>query len=204
MTVSISSKAVFGKSLNKSFAALAFVSALAAASLPAEAGPISGTYVLSPAQIDTGFSVKVLGGGPVTGAFKKVSGKMILDQSRPEKSRVTVTVDLRSVQTGNDRVTGFLKSSAMFDVEKYPLATFQSTRVQITGTHTADVEGILTMRGQKKRTNFSVKITGTKSDGHVGFEVSGGFQRSLYGMEAGMPIYADRVNLTISGSGRRG
>gem|GEM_PF-355589 len=186
------------------FAALAYALALAGTSLPAAAGPLSGTYTLTPAQVDTGFSVKVLGGGPVTGEFKTVSGKMILDQSRPEKSRVTVTVDLRSVQTGNDRVTGFLKSSAMFDVEKYPLATFQSTRVQITGSNTANVEGVLTMRGQKKRTSLSVTITDIKTNGRVGFEVSGGFLRSFYGMQAGMPIYADKVNLRIKGTGRRG
>jgi len=185
------------------FVAFAGLLAVAAAPLPAHAGPLSGTYTLSPAQLDTGFSVKVLGGRAVTGEFKTVSGKMILDQTRPERSRVNVKVDLTSVHTNNDKVTGFLKSAAMFDVANHPVATFQSTRVRMTGDYSADVEGVLTLRGQTKRTKLSVKLTSKKANGHVGFEVSGGFFRSFYGMKAGQPLYADKVNLKISGTGRR-
>jgi polyisoprenoid-binding protein YceI len=187
-----------------SLAAFAGLLAITATPLPATAGPLSGSYTLSPAHIDTGFSVKVLGGSPVTGQFRTVSGKMTLDQSRPEKSRVSVKVDLRTVHTSNDKVTGFLKSAAMFDVANHPVATFQSTRVRMTGDYSADVEGVLTLRGQSKRTKLTVKLTGTKANGQVGFEVSGGFFRSFYGMKAGQPIYADKVNLKISGTGRRG
>lgn len=187
--------------LLKAFAGLSMLLTLA---LPAAAGPISGTYTLSPSNIDTGFSVRVLGGRPVKGEFGKVSGKMILDQNRPDKSRVNVTIDLSSVQTNNDKVTGFLKSSAMFDVAKYPVAKFQSTRIRITGKYSAEVEGVLSLRGKTQRTKLDVTITGNKGKGRVGFEVSGGFFRSLYGMDAGLPIYADKVNIKISGSGRRG
>lgn len=172
-------------------------------SLPAAAGSISGTYTLTPANIDTGFSVRVLGGRPVQGEFSKVSGKMVLDQNRPEKSRVNVTIDLSSVKTNNDKVTGFLKSSAMFNVAKYPVAKFQSTRIRITGKYSAEVEGVLSLRGKTKRTKLEVQITGNKGNGRVGFTVSGGFFRSFYGMEAGLPIYADKVNIKISGTGRR-
>lgn len=187
-----------------SLTALAAVCAAAVLPVPAEAGPLTGTYTLSPAHLDTGFSVKVLGGSPVTGKFRTVSGKMILDQNRPEKSRVNVKVDLTSVSTSNDKVTGFLKSAAMFDVANHPIATFRSTRVRMTGDYSADVEGVLTLRGQTKRTRLSVRLTDGKANGQVGFEVTGGFFRSFYGMQAGQPIYADKVNLTISGTGRRG
>lgn len=190
--------------LRNTFAAVFGFLTIAGVPLSATAGPLSGTYTLSPAQVDTGFSVKVLGGKPVTGEFKTVSGKMILDESRPERSQVSVKVDLSSVSTNNDKVTGFLKSAAMFDVANHPVATFQSTRVRMTGQYSADVEGTLTLRGQTKRTKLSVKLTGNKANGHVGFEVSGGFFRSFYGMKAGQPIYADKVNLKISGTGQRG
>lgn len=186
------------------FAAMAGLLAISMTAQPATAGPLSGTYTLSPAQVKTGFSVKVLGGKPVTGAFKTVSGKMTLDQKRPERSRVSVKVDLSSVQTSNEKVTGFLKSAAMFDVANHPVAVFNSTRVRITGERSAEVEGNLTLRGKTMRTKLVVKLTGSKAGGGVGFEVSGGFFRSFYGMKAGQPIYADKVNLTISGTGRRG
>ncbi|MCV0429292.1 MAG: YceI family protein, partial [Roseibium sp.] len=116
----------------------------------------------------------------------------------------SVNVDLRSVETNNPRITGFLKSSAMFDVANHPVAEFQSTRIRITGKYTAEVEGLLALRGQKKRTKLFVKINNKATQGLVTFEVSGGFFRSIYGMEAGLPIYADKVNLKINGTGRRG
>lgn len=192
----------FSRKTARFLAAAACAGGLLSASLPAHAGPLTGTYTLSPSQIETGFSVRVLGRGPVTGAFTNVSGKMILNQNRPEKSRVEVTVDLSSVTTNNNKVTGFLKSSAMFDVAKHPIAKFQSTRVRITGQNTAEVDGVLVMRGKQKRTTLSVTIN-PNSKGRVAFEVSGAFFRSLYGMDAGLPIYADRVNLNIKGTGRR-
>jgi polyisoprenoid-binding protein YceI len=203
MTQTSATSRSFTRPIRKTVATFACLVALASAPLPAFAGTLTGTYMLTPARLATGFSVRVLGGSPVTGEFKTVSGKMTLDQNHPEKSRVVVKVDLTSVHTNNDKVTGFLKSSAMFDVANYPVATFQSTRVQITGQNTADVEGVLNLRGQQKRTKLSVTITDGKANGQVGFEVSGGFFRSLYGMEAGLPIYADKVNLTISGTGSR-
>lgn len=184
--------------------ALAFVSVVVAGFKPAQSSTLSGSYTLSSKHVDTAFSVGVLGRKPVTGAFKKISGKMVLDQNRPEKSRVSVTVDLRSVETSNAKVTGFLKSSAMFDVTNHPKATFQSTRVRITGKNSADVEGVLTLRGKTQRTKLSVNINGASASGRVTFEVLGGFFRSQYGMEAGLPIYADKVKLTITGTGRRG
>jgi len=192
-----------GRRIGTMLAALTGLVAVVAGPLTAAAGPLTGTYMLSPGNIDTGFSVRVLGRGPVTGAFKTVSGKLTLDQDRPERSRVKVTVDLTSVSTGNDKVTGFLKSAAMFDVANHPVATFQSTRVRITGDDTAEVDGVLSLRGQTKRTSLTVKITGTGANGRVGFEVTGGFFRSFYGMQAGVPLYADKVNLTIRGTGRR-
>ncbi|WP_422376844.1 YceI family protein [Roseibium sp.] len=186
------------------FAGLVGLLALSLAVQPVAAGPLTGTYTLSPAQVNTGFSVKVLGGKPVTGAFKSVSGKMVLNQNRPEKSHVSVKVDLGSVQTNNDKVTGFLKSAAMFDVANHPVAVFKSTRVRMTGDRSAEVEGNLTLRGKTMRTKLTVRLTGAKASGGVGFEVTGGFFRSFYGMKAGQPIYADKVNLVISGTGRRG
>lgn len=170
---------------------------------PSLAQSISGTYVLTPTNIDTDFSVRVLGRGPVRGEFSRVSGKMVLDPNRPENSKVSVKVDLRTVQTDNARVTGFLKSSAMFDVANHPVANFQSIRVRMTGKNSAEIEGQLSLRGRKKRTKLLVRVTGTGAKGKVEFEVSGGFFRSLYGMDAGLPVYADKVNLKISGTGRR-
>lgn len=172
-------------------------------SSPSYGEAIFGTYVLKPGNIDTGFSVKVLGRGPVTGQFTRVSGKIVLDRQRPERSKVRVKVDLRTVRTANSKVTGFLKSPAMFDVSNHPVAHFSSTRVRITGKNSAEIEGVLSLRGRMQRTKLQVLISGGSKRGKVAFEVSGAFLRSLYGMNAGLPVYADRVSLRIRGTGQR-
>ncbi|WP_395174098.1 MAG: YceI family protein [Labrenzia sp.] len=164
---------------------------------------LSGRYILPPQAVDTQFSVRVLGGQPVKGRFGTVKGEMVLNAQRPESSRVRVTVDLRSVETNNDRVTGFLKSSAMFNVSEFPTAEFESYSVRLIGETTAQVEGFLTMRGTRQRTSLEVELEPAGNRQTIAIEANGGFFRSLYGMDAGLPIYADKVRLQIKGTGKR-
>lgn len=174
-----------------------------AATHSATADTLSGRYILPPQNFETVFSVRVLGGNPVTGSFGKIMGEMVLNAKRPEASRVRVTVDLRTVQTNNNRMTGFLKSQAMFDVSRYPTAEFESYSVRLTGDRTATVDGYLTLRGAKQRTSIDVELDNTGSKQNIAIRANGSFFRSLYGMEAGLPIYADKVRLQITGTGKR-
>lgn len=193
------------KTLSRLILMVAVVLLTQSTGLPfARADSLNGTYALKAANIQTKFSVRIIGSSPLTGTFKTVGGKMTLDAQRPQNSRVNVVVDLVSVETDNAKVTGFLKSSAMFDVANYPKATFQSTRVRLTGDRSAEVEGMLTLRGLKQRTNLTVSLIDGKRAGEVDFKVDGGFFRSLFGMELGQPIYGDLVRLVITGSARRG
>lgn len=171
---------------------------------PSLAADLSGSYVLAPAAVTARFSVPVMGQEPITGDFRTVKGKLVLDGNRPERSHVAVTVDLSSVETENDKVTDFLKSAAMFNIAQYPEAVFQSTDVRRTGARSAEVDGVLTMRGQRKQTRLTVTLSDGKRPGEVDFKVDGGFFRSLFGMEIGQPIYGDKVTLMISGHAKRG
>jgi len=74
------------------------------------------------------------------GSFKNFSGTVDLVADKPENSRVTVEIDMASVETDTERLTGHLKSADFFDVAKYPKSVFTTTEIKPGGeggaTHT--------------------------------------------------------------------
>ncbi len=103
-------------------------------------------------------------GSKVTGiencSFKKFTGAIDLVEGKPEKSSVTVTIDLSSVVTKVGKLTEHLKSPDFFDVAKYPQATFASSEIKSGGekgaTHT--VTGTLDLHGVRKTVTFPATI----------------------------------------------
>jgi len=166
-------------------------------------GALTGSYSLSTQNLQTSFSIKVLGGSPIEGTFERVTGRVKLDSQRPERSKVEVSVDLTSVTTVNPKLAEFLKGQAMFNVNAHPKAHFESTRIELISSNTADAEGVLRLRGCEKRTSLRVHLADTSQRDLVTFEAQGAFFRSLYGMSVGQPIFGDNVSLKITGTGTR-
>ena len=65
--------------------------------------------------------------GDHKGQFTNFDGTIDYVQGQPQ--RVAFTIDLNSVETDTEKLTGHLKSPDFFDVTKYPRATFASTSV---------------------------------------------------------------------------
>lgn len=98
--------------------------------------------------------------GIENGSFKKFSGSIDLVEEKPEKSRVTVTIDLSSVDAKIGKLTEHLKSPDFFDVAKFPQATFASTEIKAGGEKGAShiVTGTLDLHGIKKTLSFPATI----------------------------------------------
>jgi len=94
------------------------------------------------------------------GSFAKFSGAIDF-LGQPEKSKVSITIDMDSASTDTEGVTKHLKTPDFFDVTKYPQATFESTAITAGGdqgaTHT--VTGNLQLRGVTKSITFPATIT---------------------------------------------
>ncbi len=163
---------------------------------------LSGTYRFKTGDVDLTFSLKKLGGGLVQGRFSDVSGSLVVNGRQPERSKIEVNVRLASVETGSSRMTGFLKSGAMFNVKKYPTARFVSTRVDVASDRQAKVVGLLMLRGQSHPVTMTVDLVGG-SRKKIHLSVKGSFNRSRYGMNLGQPLYANRVRLGIDLVGKR-
>jgi polyisoprenoid-binding protein YceI len=98
------------------------------------------------------------------GGFRNFDGWIEYAGTTP--SRLEFTIDLNSIFTDTEKLTGHLKTADFFDVAKYPTATFTSTSIapaaEGSATSTAGpapthtVTGILDLHGVKKEVSFPV------------------------------------------------
>lgn len=88
------------------------------------------------------------------GKFNSSSGSVTLDTAAKTGS-VDVTIQMASIDFGHDRMNTHAMGADMFDVAKYPVATYKGTISKWNGDAPAEVDGQLTMKGVTK----PVKLT---------------------------------------------
>lgn len=104
------------------------------------------------------------------GQFKAFDGS--IDYAAAQPSRISFDIDLNSVETDTEKLTGHLKSPDFFDVATYPKATFVSTSVTPApagapnGT-THVLKGTLDLHGTKKDIEIPVVAQQTAEGVHT-------------------------------------
>jgi polyisoprenoid-binding protein YceI len=115
------------------------------------------TWTIDPAHSAARFAVRHLTISTVHGEFHNVKGAVIMDDSDITKSTVDVTIDTTTVDTQEPGRDKDLKSPNFFDVEKFPVITFKSTRVEKAGAGKLRVTGDLTLHGVTKSVVLDVE-----------------------------------------------
>jgi polyisoprenoid-binding protein YceI len=133
--------------------------ALAVLALPALGLAEATTWKLDPAHTQSTFTVRHLGITNVRGEFRSTTGTVVIDEQKPENSKVEATIDAKSIHTREDKRDAHLKSADFFDVEKFPTITFKSTKVEKDGDDTYKVTGDLTMHGVTKPVVLETTLT---------------------------------------------
>ena len=113
--------------------------------------------------------------GKHDGGFNKFSGSIDLVNSKPEESSVKVDIETASVFTDADGLTTHLQSGDFFEVNKFPTASFVSTKIvadAAKGANNFTVTGDLELRGVRKSVTFPATITVAPSDVAVNSEFS--------------------------------
>jgi polyisoprenoid-binding protein YceI len=131
-----------------------------------------------------------------------VSGDILLDEAKPQNSKVNITVPIGDVITGIPELDKHLKGKQFFDVEQFPEATFTSNKVVTENETTAKVYGDLKIHGITKEIELNVKlnkvgdnpITNKKT---VGFTASTHLKRSDFGINTLLPGLGDDVDINI-------
>ena len=131
---------------------LASMAALVSAG--AFAAPV--TYVLDPSHTYPSFEADHMGGLSVwRGKFTATSGKVVYDKAA-KSGTIDVTVDMSSVDFGMPKLNEHAKSSEIFDVAKFPTATYSGKFTKFNGASPTEAEGTLTMHGVAKPVTLKI------------------------------------------------
>lgn len=121
---------------------------------------IRNYYPIEASHSYVGFNVKYMGFAMVRGRFAGFNGTVYYDAKNLEKTSVTVSIDVSTIDTDNDWRDNDLKSANWFDVEKFPKMQFQSTSA-IETSNGLIIEGLLTIKDVTK----SVTLNMSKGSG---------------------------------------
>jgi len=100
----------------------------------------------------------------VRGRFTDFSGTVQFDESHVEQSKVSLTINAASIDTGTADRDTHLKSDDFFAVDKFPTLTFVSSRVVKKSAEHFDVVGTFTIRDVSKEITVPVTFLGLAKD----------------------------------------
>lgn len=153
--------------------------AVEAESSPAPVAPAAETPAASDPVIYAFTDESKIGfvGSKVTGSheggFEKFSGTFQIAGDQPGPGPHTIEIDMNSVWSDAEKLTGHLKSPDFFDVEKFPTATFNLTSAEpAEGADTFTITGEFTLHGVTKTITFPAKITNEAGTAHLNAEFS--------------------------------
>ncbi len=153
-------------------------------------GYIAGTWDLDPVHSTIGFVVRHLMVSKVRGKFTRFEAQ-IVTAANPLESSATATIDLSSVDTGNEQRDNDLRSTNFFDVATHPKMTFVSTGIRPDGDRLI-VDGDLTIRGVTKPVSLTVEVNGFGPDPfggtRAGFSATGEINRADFGVSFNAPV----------------
>jgi polyisoprenoid-binding protein YceI len=129
-------------------------------------GYVTGTWTIDPVHSEVSFVVRHMMVSKVRGRFDTFEGT-IETAADPLQSTVTATVDLSSVNTGNETRDNHIRSADFFDVEKHPAMTFRSTGIRPEGENFL-LDGDLTLHGVTKSVTFFLEVNGFGPDPYGG------------------------------------
>lgn len=177
---------------------------LTASAFAAKAIP-EGKFAIDGMHSKIGFEIPHLVISTVEGKFDKYEGTFTVDK-KIDKSKVEVSIDVDSINTGIGQRDTHLKSPDFFDAAKYPKMTFTSTKVS-QKDETLTVTGDLKIKDVSKKITFDLKYLGAVKDGYgaekLAFKGKTKISRKEFGLkwnqavEAG-PVVGDEVEISLA------
>ncbi len=161
---------------------------LAAVASAALASPV--TYQVDPGHTYPSFAADHMGGLSVwRGKFDKSSGTIVLDKDK-SAGTVDITVDTSSIDFGHEKLNEHAKGPDMFDVAKYPTATYKGKLANFKNGAPTQVQGEFTLKGVTKPLTLTINQFECKPNPMTKKEVCGAdasatFNRKDYNLSYG-------------------
>jgi polyisoprenoid-binding protein YceI len=121
------------------------------------------------------FKISHLGYSWMIGRFNDFDGSFSYDEKDKAASKISVTVNTKSIDSNHAERDKHLRSDDFLDVEKYPQAKFESTKYTEGADGKATLIGNLTLHGVTKKVKVAVSQVG------AGKDPWGGFRRGFEG-----------------------
>lgn len=162
----------------------------------------AGTYKVDKSHSNVGFKVKHMMISNVSGTFNEFDGSFEYDEKANTLKSLNGVVQVKSINTSNEKRDAHLKESDFFAAQKYPEIRFNLNKVE-----GDKVYGKLTMRGVTKDVVLDLETNGVIKDPwgntRAGIVLEGKINRFDYGikynsiLEAGGVAVGEKVKLLI-------
>ena len=174
-------------------------------------GYVAGTWAIDPVHSEVSFVVRHMMVSKVRGRFDKFEGTIVTAEN-PLESSVTATVDVSSINTGQEQRDAHIRSADFFEAETHPSMTFTSTGVRADGDGFL-LDGDLTIRGVSKPVTFKLEVSGFGPDAYggtrAGFSATTEINRHDFGVSFNGPIpgvpggvaVSDKVTINLEAEG---
>jgi polyisoprenoid-binding protein YceI len=143
-------------------------------------------WVFDPTHSELGFKIKHLMISSVSGSLKNFDVKVETTGDDLSTAKIQVKADMNSIYTNNAQRDEHLRNADFFEVEKYPVLEFHSTKVEKLDDDNYAVYGALTMKGIAKPVTLHVEYSGVTRDPwggqRAGFVITGKINRSEWGI----------------------
>jgi polyisoprenoid-binding protein YceI len=149
-------------------------------------------WQIDPSHTSIGAKVKHMMVSTVRGSFAGATGTIDFDPAAPDKGSIELRIPAASIDTGDERRDGHLRSADFLDAENHPEIVFTSTKVRTSGKDTFVVDGDLTIRGVTKPASVNVELAGIAEDAKAGqraaFDATASIDRTQWGLVWNMPV----------------
>jgi polyisoprenoid-binding protein YceI len=165
----------------------------------------AGVYSVDPAHSNVGFEVRHMGIATVRGSFRGFQGQIDASGEAPV---LEGSVEVASIDTGEENRDGHLKAPDFFDVERHPQISFRSTATELGSDGRITLAGDITIKGITK----PIELVGTIAENgkdpwgneRVGLELESKIDRREFDLKwnqtlpNGNLLVANEVKLLVS------
>jgi polyisoprenoid-binding protein YceI len=159
------------------------------------------TYTIDASHTYPSFEADHMGISIWRGKFTKTSGTVTLDRAA-RTGAVDITIDASSIDFGFPKLNEHAKSADIFDVQKFPTATYKSTSIQFDGDRPVMVNGELSLHGVTRTVPLHINKFACIQHPMLKREVCGAdasatIDRADFGISYGAPRFAMETKLNI-------
>jgi polyisoprenoid-binding protein YceI len=167
----------------------------------------SSGWSLDKAHSGITFSIQHMVISEVTGTFKEFNVTVSSSKEDFTDAAIDAAIEVKSIDTGNDRRDSHLRTDDFFNAEKFPVIKFRSTSFEKVNDRSYKIKGLLTLRDTTKEVTIDASLNGVIASGkgsRSGWKATLAINRFDYGLqwnktiETGGMVAGETVNITFN------